>query len=264
MRALILAAGFGKRLQESWGKYEGKNHETVHTWLHDADGNFSPKGLLKVHGKPLVSYHVQQLRHVGIALDDIYVHTNSVSLPHYQRWAESIGIPIRNVWDNDVYQYEDRLEQVGDLLHALGKLGTDEPTLLFACDTLLYNADQTLHDLSDMVLGYRQDGYSRVAVWPKGHDLSRHGIVEVHEDSGIVTGFEEKPENPKSNLVCVSLYLFSPGKLQEIITRREEFPRRGNVMERIYDGFKIEMVAHRRDFGTIADLLALNGLEADQ
>ena len=95
MKALILAAGFGTRLENSLVDYKGPYQEQLKEWVQE-----KPKGLVPIKGKPLVNYQIEQLQAIGINLDQIYVHTNDKHYSQYLNWAKTFGIPKENVFNN--------------------------------------------------------------------------------------------------------------------------------------------------------------------
>ena len=260
MRALILAAGFGTRLEKGLAEYGGPHGEAARSFVTDpVSGGVRQKGLVTVAGRALVDYQLEQLQRAGIERDNVYVHTNDVYYAQFVAWADRVGIPIRNVFNNGVTRNEERLEQMGDLLLALRGIGGGHPVLVMASDTLVYSGQETPHDLSSMVAGHREDGFSRVVIYQKDHDLSRHGIIEIGED-GLVIGFEEKPEHPKANNVNASIYLLSAAHVERMITDAASFRSYRNPIELLAGEFKVEQVASRFDLGTIDDVLRANGL----
>lgn len=107
MRAMILAAGYGKRMRP----------------LTDA----TPKPLLEAGGKPLIQYHIEALRDAGIG--DLVINTGWLGeqLPARFGDGEALGVRIR--WSRE----EKPLETAGGLRHALPLLG-DAPFLLINGD----------------------------------------------------------------------------------------------------------------------------------
>ena len=73
MKALILAAGFGTRLKESYITYSGPHRSQLQQWVEG-----KPKGLVIIQGKPVVQYQLEQLLHAGLTPQDIFVHTNAL------------------------------------------------------------------------------------------------------------------------------------------------------------------------------------------
>lgn len=74
-------------------------------------------------------------------------------------------------------------------------------------------------------------------------DLSRYGVVEVTED-GRLTGFEEKPEEPKTDCASLGIYVVCRKRLIEILNR--------NIPEGKYDLVKdiiIEMKDELKIYG---------------
>ena len=66
MKALILAAGFGTRLESTLNSYQGPHREQLAKWVKD-----KPKGLVPVLGKPIVSHQLEQLTKAGVGLKDL-------------------------------------------------------------------------------------------------------------------------------------------------------------------------------------------------
>ncbi len=261
MKALILAAGFGMRLERSLADYTGPHLQELRRWVEG-----KPKGLvtIRVQGqeRSIVDYQVTQFTTAGISLGQIYVQTNAVHYLPFVKWAASAGIPQGNIISNGIFRNEDRLGPLADLKYALDyRVGYDEPLLVVAQDTLVLDEHGSIADLTRMVRGYEADGCPRVVVYEgEPSRLSRHGIVEVNGD--VVVGFEEKPAHPKSNLVNASIHVYSPAILEMIpgivihLLAREG----RNIIEFIYSQHttKVEKVHRRIDVGTIQDVLIQN------
>ena len=264
VKALILAGGFGVRLKRGVEEYlqssKGFSNDQVQSWVSG-----KPKGLVLLEGKPLADYLLEQLKNAGINEKSIYVQTNSQYYPQFADWACESGIPPSNVIDNGVKNNEERKGPLGDLYHALGVLGCDEPLLVIASDTLVYDSQGKLYDLGEMVKGYLNDGHSRIVAYDGEESrLSRHGIIEIDGEKSVV-GFEEKPERPKSNLINASVYLYAPPVLRMI---KEKFADWENYIDKgflefiSFDEFKfkVEKAASRLDIGTLDDVLNANGI----
>ncbi len=258
IRALILAAGFGTRLEKGYNDFADKDKVKHLVW--DAEENrVKHKGLVIVGNKSIVELQLEQLRNAGISLQDIYLHTNNAYHQQYCSLARKVGIPLKNVSNNGVNCNEERLEQMGDLLLSLKNIGSEKPLLVMACDTLVYGPGNQLYDLSKMVNSYMGDGFSRLIVYQKFKDLSRHGIIQA-DASGQVLSFEEKPLIPRSDLVNASIYLFSPECLRQMLEYEAEFRKVKNPIELIWKSFKIEKVERRLDIGTLEEVMKVNGV----
>lgn len=261
MKALILAAGFGTRLERSLADYIGPHLPELRRWVEG-----KPKGLVTIRvqkqERSIVDYQVTQFTTAGISLGQIYVQTNAIHYPLFVEWAAVTGIPRENVISNQVRRNEDRLGPLADLKYALDhQVGYTEPLLVVAQDTLVLDERGNVADLTRMVRGYEADGCPRVVVYEgESSRLSQHGIVEV--DREIVVGFEEKPAHPKSSLVNASIHVYSPAVLEMIpgiVAGLRE--REGqNIIQFMYAGHKtkVERVHRRIDVGTIQDVLLQN------
>ena len=254
MRAILLAGGFGTRLEAGAKTYKGPQKDQVREWIIGKS-----KGLVPIQGKPIVGYQLEQLLGCGVRREDIYIHSNQKFFDQYQAWAESNGIPTSNVFSNGVTTNEKRLEQVKDMLLAIKNVGTDKPLFLFAYDTLVHKKQGGLYCFRNMLDAYRTDGMSRVTVYEKGYDLHKHGIVQT-DTEGRVIGFEEKPANPKSNLCNASIYFLDPTKLQEMLNKETELAEMKNPLQVVWNGFKVEVIGQRVDIGHIDDVLKHNNV----
>lgn len=106
-----------------------------------------------------------------------------------------------------------------------------------------------------------------IAVMPvPWEEASRFGIMNV-DDAGLITEFEEKPANPKSNLASMGIYIFNYEKLRRYLIEDENDPDSANdfgkniIPKMLEDGEK--MVSWRfegywKDVGTIYSLWEAN------
>jgi glucose-1-phosphate thymidylyltransferase len=181
MKALLLAAGYATRLRP----------------LTDEVA----KPLLPVAERPMVDWIADRIDECD-EIEGVHVVTNSVYAPAFERWAADRGITVH---DDGTSSNETRLGALGDIQLAVreGGLGADG-LLVIAADNLF------AFSLADYIAFWRAKGGSALAV----HRLADpalaplYGVVELDGDDRVV-GMEEKPEQPRSDLVSTATYLFS-------------------------------------------------------
>lgn len=181
MKAIILCAGYATRLYP--------------LTLTKA------KPLLEIKGKPIIEHIVEQL----VTLPSIFkiqIVTNGKFHDNFLRWRAQYGYEQFIEILNDGSKSEnDRKGAVGDLTYALNR---DED-----CDDTLIIAGDNYFDfrLGYFVLYASLQRQPLIAIHNVGDKelAKQYGIVELDED-GTVTGFEEKPANPKSTLASIGLY----------------------------------------------------------
>ena len=257
MKALILAAGFGTRLQSGLNGYEGPNKSEVQKWVEG-----KPKGLVLIKGKPIIDYVFHQMTEAGIQGSNIFVQTNARYFDQYSSWAREKGIPSDNILNDGIQTNDNRLGILGDLKHALEhkmELVQDD-LLVMASDTLVYGNDGKLYDFGRMIECYEQDKFPRLVVYQKTHDVSKHGVVEVNTESTVVS-VEEKPEAPKSDLVIASVYIYNSHMLQEFLEQYDTMIQAKHPFKYFCDQgvqLKAEKASSRLDIGTIDDVLRAN------
>jgi glucose-1-phosphate thymidylyltransferase len=186
MKALLLAAGYATRLRPLTDELA--------------------KPLLPVGGRPLIDWILDRIEGSG-EIEAVHVVTNAVYADAFERWAAHHDVVVHN---DGTSSNEDRLGAIGDILFALhaGELG-EGGLLVIAADNLFELS------LADYIAFWRsKGGGSAVAVYelPDLSLASLYGIVELAPD-GRVSGMEEKPEHPRSNLAATATYLFSEAHL---------------------------------------------------
>jgi glucose-1-phosphate thymidylyltransferase len=182
MRALLLAAGYATRLRP----------------LTDAVA----KPLLPIGGRPMIDWIVDRLAELD-GLERIDVVTNARYAPEFERWAVGRNVVVH---DDRTMSNDDRLGALGDMAFAVEQGGlADDDLLVIAADNLFE------FSLAEYVDFWRSKGRgSAIAV----HRLadpslaSLYGVVELDDDDRLVS-IEEKPAEPRSDLVSTATYLFS-------------------------------------------------------
>lgn len=107
MRAMILAAGVGRRMQPLTDKI--------------------PKPLLRVKGKALIDYHLDALRLAGVREVIVNVHHHAEQVINHIRNREDLGFPV------DFCHESELLETAGGIVNALELLG-GEPFVVISSD----------------------------------------------------------------------------------------------------------------------------------
>jgi glucose-1-phosphate thymidylyltransferase len=186
VKALLLAAGYATRLRPLT--------DTV------------AKPLLPVGGRPMADWILDRIAASG-EIDEVHVVTNSVYTEAFRAWADPYGVTVH---DDGTSSNESRLGALGDIRFAVERGGLrGDGLLVIAADNLFE------FSLSRYIAFWRQKGGSAIAV----HELadpslaSLYGVVELDGKDRVV-GMEEKPEQPRSNLVSTATYLFSAGHVE--------------------------------------------------
>ncbi|XP_034416974.1 LOW QUALITY PROTEIN: uncharacterized protein LOC117750120 [Cyclopterus lumpus] len=213
MKAVILAAGYGTRLQrdvaaDSTGKF--------------AHLSGTAKPLLPVGRCALISHWVRALT-ASDCVDRIYVVTNAVYLAAFEEWAShftNVEILSDRTTSND-----GRLGAVACLQLAVKHFEVEDHVLIIGGDTLfkkdfsLSKVKERFSDLqaksedSCLVLSYQCDE----------QDTRKYGILEVDGDLRVLCMKEKpRPTETKSRRACPCFYVFSKKSLPLLDTFLEE------------------------------------------
>ncbi|MGH7475077.1 MAG: sugar phosphate nucleotidyltransferase [Longimicrobiales bacterium] len=175
MKVIIPLAGKGTRLRP-------------HTYV-------TPKPLLHVGGKPVMSYILDDLRELGVR--------EIVFITGYLR--DAIEEYIARAYPDFVAHYVEQVEQKGtaDAVR-LAEPYIDEDVLIIFVDTI-FDADLSIiRNLRAEIAG---------VIWVKQvEDYQRFGVV-VTDDQGLMKRIVEKPQDPISKLANIGLYYIRDWKL---------------------------------------------------
>lgn len=188
MQCILLAAGYATR-------------------LYPLTENM-PKALLKLGDKTILDMVVDKISEVD-DVENIYIVTNEKFHTHFEDWAKTYsgdkGIKVLN---DHTTNNDNRLGAIGDLKYVIDSEKIDDEILVMASDNIF---DFSLNDFVDV---YRQKNTDMICAHTieNKNELHSMGVVELDGDNKV-TGFEEKPENPKSDLGVPPFYLYRKATL---------------------------------------------------
>ncbi|MDD3089451.1 MAG: nucleotidyltransferase family protein [Candidatus Omnitrophica bacterium] len=202
MKALILAAGYGTRL---------------YPLTLDR-----PKPLVKVAGQAILERLLRKVESIGTC-DEAYIVTNDKFYDMLVKWVRGRMFNMNIKVVNDMTRTnEERLGAIGDINLVMKKEKPEDDVLIMAGDNLF---EFSMPDF----IGFAgaKKSFSVALYDVKDPKLAqKYGIVAVDGD-GKITGFEEKPANPKSTLASTGIY-FLP---KDDIKMLEEYSRTGLVKD---------------------------------
>ena len=173
MKVIIPLAGKGTRLRP-------------HTHL-------TPKPMLKVAGKPVISYLLDDLKSLGGIEQIVYI------TGHLKEKVEEFA---RKNYDFPAVFVEQKVQNGTATAVDLARPYVDQPVLIIFVDTI-FDADLSLVQSTDA------DGI----IWVKEvEDYQRFGVV-VTDANGFMTKIVEKPSTPISKRANIGLYYIKNWKL---------------------------------------------------
>ena len=172
MQCVLLAAGYATR-------------------LYPLTENM-PKALLKLGDKTILEMVTDKIDEVR-EVETVYIVTNEKFYAQFEEWSKTYkGPKTVKVLNDHTTSNDNRLGAIGDLKYVIDKESIDDEILVMASDNT-YRAKN-----KDMICAH---------VIENKDDLHSMGVVELEQD-GRVKSFEEKPENPKSDLGVPPFYLY--------------------------------------------------------
>lgn len=200
MKTIILAGGFSTRL---YPKTE-----------------FFPKSLLKIKGKEIVKYLIEDL--LTTHPESIVLVSNNRYFKTFGNWLKS-NYPQIKLFNNGVENPADRLGAIGDILFALQASKWQNDILVLSSDTL-----SSLKLASFLKFYQSHHGVVNAVFDTKNPEIIKNklGCVKINKMCEI-TEFEEKPELPKSTLTSIPYYIFP----KETINLINKYKKEGGSLD---------------------------------
>ncbi|XP_071812038.1 mannose-1-phosphate guanylyltransferase catalytic subunit beta-like isoform X2 [Apostichopus japonicus] len=213
MKALILAAGYGTRLQRDLKNDESGNYKQLLN---------VPKPLLPIGSLPLSSHLMKMLNKTSNKIDKVYLVCNKFYHNQFLQWAEEW--PDLEIICDGSLSNEDRPGAVGCISLAINSASIQDDLLVLGGDTL-FHEDFKIEEFIDCFERQSKKGSAGLVttVICTDEDTWKTGIVEVEED-GKISSFLEKvgPEATSSRLSVPCFYLLSKSSLHQIGNFLEE------------------------------------------
>jgi glucose-1-phosphate thymidylyltransferase len=233
MKALVLSGGAGSRL---W--------PITHT---------SAKQLLPVANKPVLFYGLESIRDCGITDVGIVVGDTAPAVQEAVGDGDRFGLSVTYI----------RQDAPRGLAHAVliarDFLG-DEDFVMYLGDNFIVGG---ITSLVDEFASGRPDAHIMLT---GVSDPRQFGVAELN-DAGEVMRLVEKPQQPKSNLALVGVYLFTP-VIHEAVRHlkpswRGELEITDAIQWLLDEGMKVRSTAitgYWKDTGNVDDMLEVNRL----
>ncbi|KAG5283127.1 hypothetical protein AALO_G00038640 [Alosa alosa] len=204
MKAVILAAGYGTRLQRDVE--------------NDTTGRFKhllgiAKPLLPVGHCALISHWIKAMTATG-SVDTIFVVTNALYFEAFQTWAQDF--PNVKILSDGTSTNKGRLGAVACLQLTIKHFSVEDHVIVVGGDTL-FKEDFSLLKFTGRFCELQAnvcDANLVLSYQCKEEETSKYGILEVDEDMRV-SCMKEKPQpsDTQSRKACPCFYLFSKGSL---------------------------------------------------
>jgi len=208
MQAVILAAGYGTRLKEI--------------------AKDKPKALLQIGDKTILDRLVENIMIAGIK--KVVIVTNNKFYNLFKEWERNCKNELEIKIINDgTNSNEERLGAVRDLQLAIEDGGIDEDILILGSDNVFK------FEIKDVLREYdKHKCIMNVVIKVDDiEQLRKMGIVCVDGENNMID-FEEKPQNPKSNLVSSVVYIYPFEKfvlIKEYLENKNDPEGIGRILE---------------------------------
>ncbi|CAL1582662.1 unnamed protein product [Knipowitschia caucasica] len=208
MKAVVLAAGYGTRLQRDVQA--------------DSSGRFAQlsgvaKPLLPVGPCALVSHWVRALSAPGSCVDCIYVVTNAVYCAAFEAWASQFS-NVQIISDG-TRTNEDRLGAVACLNLAVKHFQIEDDIVVIGGDTLFkedFSLTRVMQRFQELQAQCR-DSCMVLSYQCKEEETCKYGILEVDDDSRALCMKEKPlPSETASRRACPCFYMFSKRSLPSL------------------------------------------------
>jgi glucose-1-phosphate thymidylyltransferase len=231
VKALVLAGGSGTRLRP-----------ITYT---------SAKQLLPVANKPVLFYGLEAIRDAGITDVGIVVGDTAAEIKTAVADGTAFGLDITYI------RQSAPLGLAHAVLTARDFLGDD--------DFIMYLGDNFIvGGVASLVTRFRSARPDAQILLARVSDPSAFGVAEL-DDQGRLTGLEEKPKRPKSDLALAGVYMFTSAVHEGIEqlkpSRRGELEITEAIQWLIDTGRDVQSTiisGYWKDTGNVTDMLEVN------
>ena len=231
MKALVLSGGAGTRLRP-----------ITHT---------SAKQLLPVANKPVLFYGLEAIREAGITDVGIVVGDTAEAIKAAVGNGSAFGLKTTYI------------RQTAPLGLAHAVLVSKE--FLGDDDFVMYLGDNFIvGGITPLVEEFRSERPDAQILLTQVPDPREFGVAELDE-TGRVVGLEEKPQQPKSNLALVGVYIFSPSVHEGVRNLKPSWRGELEITEAIQwlidYGYAVRssvISGYWKDTGNVTDMLEVN------
>lgn len=182
-----------------------------------------------INGKPLVNYTIEQLEKIS-DINEIFIVTNGVYYSKFLNWQNNYNFNKKiKVINDNTHSIDAKLGAIGDMRYVVNCENINEEIIVLAGDVYFD------FSLEDFINCYKVKNIPLVAGMYSfdNYLLSKSGVIEMNNDN-IITRMQEKPINPKGNIVSLAAYIFP----REILRIIDDYLSEGN--KTTYPGYFIE------------------------
>jgi len=224
MDVLILAAGFGTRL---------------YPLTHD-----TPKALIDINGKPIIEYTIKKIEEIA-DVDTIYILSNNKFYNNFTEWLDNFKSSTNKkikILNNGVDKESEAKGVLKDLKYSLNLMDTrDTKELLILGSDNLY-----FLDLNKVIALGRKNNSGVIAIRKTTKELIKKYSAVLLDKNKKLISFQEKPQNPKSNLASIFCYYLTK---KEINIMKKEIFGGERISEKARNPTNIvEFLYNQRDF----------------
>jgi glucose-1-phosphate thymidylyltransferase len=231
MKALVLSGGAGTRLRP-----------ITHT---------SAKQLLPVANKPVLFYGLEAIRDADITDVGMIVGSTAPAIQAAVGDGSAFGLSVTYI------RQEAPLGLAHAVLVARDFLGEDD-FVMYLGDNFIVGG---ITALVDEFRAHRPDAQILLTRVP---DPREFGVAEL-DDAGRVIGLEEKPQQPKSDLALVGVYIFGPSVHEAVRNLKPSWREELEITEAIQwlidHGSTVRssvISGYWKDTGNVTDMLEVN------
>ena len=191
MDTLLLAAGYSRR-------------------LYPLTENF-PKPLLDIGGRPIIEHILEKIKNIS-DINNIYIVTNNKYYNHFSDWRKNFKTNFKiEILNDGTLSNEDRLGAIGDINFTIQTKKIND-------DLLILGGDQLFNFNLDNFINFFKKNKKDVTmvVEEKNKDFVKQSSCVTLDKNFRITFFEEKPQNPKSNLISRCMYIYKRDTLKLI------------------------------------------------
>ena len=187
-----------------------------------------PKPLLPLAGKPIIDHIIDRVQEID-SVSRIAIVSNAKYFSQFQEWIEKTKRQNVVLLNDGSTSEQDRKGAVGDLLFAFNELNSSGDTLLIAGDNYF---EFSLKKLYDIASSKKSSAVALKDFKDASKIAKKFGVAEI-DGSGKITGFQEKPEQPKTTLASTGCYLLTSDAVKMIIDFSKQHKVPDNLGETI-------------------------------